>query len=145
MQNIYKNSSLATYPVNYNLLLPGSFLNKNLSVGEVGAQTQAYIDLCNALILVITTQQGYQTNLLYEQIQNQLYNSITQLNGFAENLLNAKYDYLIKYKVPYDMGLSEAIYLNKLPMSSYFVQIQLNYNLPDFNNIKQYTEITLTK
>ena len=143
-QSIFKNSELASYQVNYALLLPGSSLNKNVETGEVGAQVQAYIDLCQVLSIYITTTPQLQKNLFYEQIQNQLNDSITQLSGFAKSLLNAQFERMIKYKVPYTMGLTEVIFNNNLPLSSYNTQVKLNYNIQDFNNILQNTEITLT-
>lgn len=142
-QTIYSNSTLSTYPINYNLLLPASQFNKNLSPGEVGAQIQSYINLCNEFKALINSSSESQTSLFWSTVQNQLEDSITQLNGFAENLLNAEYEKLTKYTIPYDMGLTEAIYLNSLSMDSYAMQASLNYGLSDFNNLMKGTVVVL--
>jgi hypothetical protein len=39
------------------------------------------------------------------------------------------------------MGLSEVMFLNKLPLKTYTTQMELNYNIADFNNIQQNTII----
>lgn len=145
LQTKYTNVDLTKFTINYTLLLPSSefiiFLNEN----QVNAQVQAYIDLCTALVTFITTSINTQNVLFYEQIQNKLDDSITQLNGFALSLLDAQYDSLYTYTVPYDMSMSNAMYLNDLDLDTYNLQASLNYIQADFNNIKQNTKLTFSK
>lgn len=144
-QTKYTNVDLKKFNIDYALLLPSSqfiiFLNEN----QVNAQMQAYIDLCNTLITYITTNLATQNVLFFEQIQNQLNNSITQLNGFALSLLDAQYENLYSYTVPYDMSMSNVLYLNDINLNTYNLQASLNYTLTDFNNIHQNTVLTLSK
>lgn len=145
LQTKYTNVDLAKYSINYNLLLPSSqfiiFLNEN----QVNAQIQAYINLCKTLITYITTNISTQNVLFFEQIQGQLNDSITQLNGVALSLLKAQYDSVFSYTVPNDMSMSNAIYLNNLNMDSYSKQAALNYDLNDLNDIKQGTILTFSR
>jgi hypothetical protein len=144
-QTKYTNNSLANFQINYTLLLPASQFQKEINLNQVNAQMQAYITLCNALIIYITTNVEFQTNLFYEQIQNQLNTSITQINGFAISLLEAATINIFNFTVPNDMGLTNAMQLNGLDMNTYPLQASLNYNLADFNNIIRDTTIILSK
>ena len=47
LQNSFINNDLTTYDINYNLLLPSSQYLTFLTTGQVNAQMQAYINLCN--------------------------------------------------------------------------------------------------
>ncbi len=144
IQTDFTNNKLSVYPINYTLLLPSSQFIINLNNAQVNAQMQTYINLCNVLITSLTLSVNTQTNLFYEQIQNILNISISQLNGFAINLLDAQYNSLFTYKVPYDMSLLEALYLNNINYNTYTLQATLNYNLQDFNNLSQNIIITLS-
>lgn len=143
-QSVYTNNSLATYVVNYSLLLPSSKFILILNENQVNAQIQAYINLCNVLNQYLTSDLTVQLNLQFERIQNQLNSSIAQLNGFSISLLKAQYQNLLKYTVPYNMSLSQAIYLNNIPLTSYPQQVTLNGGVADFNNLQQNTIITLS-
>lgn len=145
IQQTYTNNTLAVYSVNYTLLLPSSKFVTNLNETQVNAQMQSYIDLCNELIVQLKTSVETQTNLFYEQIQNILDNSISSLNGFAANLLQAKYLTIFKYKIPYNMAFSEALFLNNIDLSEYSLQVSLNYDIIDFNNLLAGQEINLSK
>src|ERR1700761_7392764 len=112
IQKAFTNNQLAVYKINYSLLLPGSQFITTINEAQVNAQMQAYVNLCEALTILITTTVNTQTNLFYEQIQNILQNSIAQLNGFSVSLLNAQYLSLFKYEIPYNMGMTEALFLN---------------------------------
>jgi hypothetical protein len=143
-QNKYTNNILATYAINYELLLPSSEYIFRLNQNQVNAQIQSYIDLCNALMDYINTNVNTQTILFYQQIQNQLNDSITQLNGFAVSLLDAEYQSLRVYTVPYDMSLSTALYINNINLDTYDLQTKLNAELADFNNLKTNTKLILS-
>lgn len=145
LQTEYTNNYLANYIIDYSLLLPSSQFVTNLTAAQVSAQIQEYINLCDALIVVIRSNLPTSINLFYERIQNTLDISIAQLNGFATTLLNLYYSQLFNYTIPYNMGLSTALYLNNLNMNTYIKQAALNYNLPDFNNLLQNTIITLSR
>jgi hypothetical protein len=145
LQTAYTNNTLATYPVNYTLLLPSSKYIINLNPAQCNAQVQAYIALCDELIVFIDTTVGTQTNLFYEQIQNVLNSSIAQLNGFTNSLLQAQYNQLFSYLIPYNMSLTTAMYENTLSFSTYALQASLNYNLQDFANLRQGSTITLSR
>jgi ribonuclease PH len=145
LQTTYTNNQLAVYNVDYTLLLPSSEFIVNLNAAQVNAQMQAYIDLCNVLVLEITTNINTQTTLFYEQIQNTLNTSIAQLNGFSIALLDAQYKSLFQYKLPYSMGMIEALWLNNIDLSTYPLQARLNYNVQDFNNLLQNTIIVLSR
>lgn len=145
IQKTYTNNQLATYAIDYTLLLPSSKFITNLNSAQVNAQMQQYIDLCDALILAITTTVATQSNLFYERIQNVLNDSVSQMNGFSINLLNAKYITVFRYKIPYNMSLAEALFLNNISLDEYALQASLNYNVQDFNNLLQNTEISLSK
>ncbi len=145
LQTRYTNNTLAVYKVDYTLLLPSSEFIVNLNAAQVNAQVQAYINECNVVSLQITTNINTQTTLFYEQIQNTLNTSITQLNGFSLALLDAQYDTLLQYKIPYTMGMIEALWLNNIDFSTYSLQASLNYNVQDFNNLLQDSTIILSK
>jgi len=144
-QTQYVNNDLATYTIDYTLLLPASQYANNLNVNQVNAQVQEYINLCNTLITYITTNLSTQTIMIYEQIQNTLNNSIVQLNGFSSGLLEAEYQNLFTYVVPYSMSLSNALFLNNISLDTYYTQIQLNNTIDDFNNIIQNTTLSLSR
>jgi hypothetical protein len=145
IQTIYTNTQLATYPIDYALLLPSSKFIINLNGAQVNAQMQAYIDLCNVLVLSLNTTLSTQTNLFYERIQNTLNTSISQMNGFSISLLEAKYANIFKYSVPYNMAFSNVLYLNGIDLSEYAIQASLNYDLQDFNNLRTGQIINLSK
>lgn len=130
--------------IDYNLLLPSSQYILRLNQNQVNAQMQSYIDACNALIDYINTNVNTQTILFYQQIQNQLNDSITQLNGFAVSLLDAQYSTLFVYTVPYPMAMSTALYLNNISLDTYNLQAQLNAELADFNNLIVNTKLILS-
>lgn len=144
-QDKFVNNSLSTYQINYRLLLPASKFQNNLNIAQVNAQIQEYINLCGILIEYINTNVDLQTNLLFEQIQNQLDSSIATINTFAANLLQAKYNQVFIYETEYDMGFTTALYLNNINLSTYAQQASLNYNIADFNNILKGTKLTLTR
>lgn len=144
-QSQFTNNQLATYKINYTLLLPASKFQNNLNAAQVNAQLQEYINLCNVLIQFITSNVDLQTNLVYEQIQNELNSSIAQINGFSATLLQAKYAALFTYNVPYDMGFTTVLFLNQIDLLTYPLQASLNYNLQDFNNLLANTKIILTR
>lgn len=141
----YTNNVLATYVINYNLLLPSSEFVFNLNENQVNAQIQTYINECNALIAYINLNPTTQTTLLYEQIQNILNDSITQLNGFSISLLQAKYNSIFSYTIPYNMSMTNALFLNNISLDTSALQISLNYGIQDFNNILQNSVITLSR
>lgn len=134
-QSSYTNNGLSTYAIDYELLLPSSELLESLNTNQVSAQMRAYVQLCEELVARIDTTIRIQQNIFYEQIKNVLDNSITQMSGFAESLLNAKYANQFSYTVPADMGFIQAMHLNGLDLSTYSQQIELNYTIVDFNNI----------
>jgi hypothetical protein len=144
-QNKYTNVDLSKFNIDYNLLLPASefiiFLNEN----QVNAQMQSYIDMCNILIDYIVKNVQTQNIIFYESIQNQLENSITQLNNFALSLLEARYESIYSYTVEYDMSFSQALYLNEINLDEYDQQATLNYDLKDFNNLIEGMIITLSR
>lgn len=144
-QNQYSNSKLATYAIDYSLLLPSSEFIVHLNPSQVGAQTQTFINLCNILIKYITTNVNFQTKLPYERIQNVLANSISQLDGFANTLLSAAYQNLFNYTVPYNMGFLNILYLNNIDINTFPKQASLNYEINDYNNIKQNDIILLSR
>lgn len=144
-QNKYNNNTLATFHVDFDFLLPGSQFIVILNENQVNAQIQAYVNLCNVLIAFITTNVNTQINLYFESIQNTLTLSISNLNGFALSLLKAQYDTLIIYTTPNTTSMSNIMFINKLDLATWPVQIRLNKTLPDFNNIKQGTLVTLSR
>lgn len=144
-QNQFTNNDLATYVINYELLLPSSQYIYNLTYSQVTTQIQSYIETCNLLITYITSNTNIQINLTYEQIQNILNISIANLNGFAISLLEAGYQSLIIYTVPYSMSMTNVLFLNNINLDTYPQQIRLNYSLSDFNNIPQNTNVTLVR
>lgn len=141
----FTNNTLSTYQINYKLLLPASKLQTDLNEAQVNAQLQEYINLCGILEKYINDNVELQTNLLFEQIQNQLDQSIATINTFAASLLQAKYNNIFTYSVPYDMGLTTALFLNNISLGSYAQQAALNYNIADFSNILKGTQLTLTR
>lgn len=145
LQTQYTNNQLSVFVIDYTLLLPSSKYIISLNEAQVNAQVQAYIDLCKILTTSITTNVNTQTTLFYEQIQNTLDISIANLNGFSTSLLNAQYATLFQYKIPYNMGMSEALWLNGINLNTYGLQASLNYNIADFNNLLQNTTIILSK
>ena len=144
-QTSFTNNNLATYTIDYSLLLPSSQYITILNAAQCNAQMQAYIDLCNLLTEYITNNVNTQTNLYFEQIQNTLDSSISQLNGFTEQLLNAQYFQLFTYKIPYNMSLLTAIYNNSIDLDTYALQASLNYGVQDFNNLQQGQNIILNR
>jgi hypothetical protein len=144
-QTVYTNQALGKYVIDYTLLLPSSEFIFNLNESQVNAQIQEYIDICNVLVDYLTTNVTTQTNLFFENIQNQLNYSITQINGFSVALLRAEYANLFTYTVPYDMSLSVAMYLNNINFNTYNFQVQLNATLGDLNNIRQNVKMVLSK
>lgn len=144
-QTQYTNNTLNTYEIDYSLLLPSSQFVSNLNENQVNAQLQSYIDLCDELIYYITTTVSTQTNLFLEGIQNTLNLSVSNLNGFALSLLKAQYDIIFTYTPPSDMGMTSVLYINQISLDSYEQQVQLNLGIPDFNNIKQGTPLTLSR
>lgn len=144
-QTQFTNNTLATYTIDYTLLLPSSQYLTNLNTSQVNAQVQSYIDLCTALITYIVTTDITQSNIFYEQIQNTLNNSITQLNSFATSLLEAEYASVIFYQVPYGMSLTTAMFLNTINQDSWQKQVSLNPTTLDFNNLIQGTTLQLLK
>ncbi len=145
IQNKFTNNTLATYTINYTLLLPSSEYLYNLNDTQVNSQIQAYIDLCNVLIKYINTTDSTQTVLLYEQIQNVLNNSISQLNEFAISLLKAEYSTLFTYTVPYKMSMTNVLFINNINLDTYNQQIPLNPLIMDFNSIQQNTLLNLIR
>lgn len=144
-QKQFTNTQLSVYTVDYSLLLPSSQFITNINAAQVNAQVQQYINLCDALVTYITNNVNLQLNFYYEQIQNTLNSSITQLDGFAKGLLNAQYASLLNYKVEYDMSLTMAMYINNISLDSYGTQCSLNYGISDFNNLLQNSTVTLTR
>jgi hypothetical protein len=144
-QTVYTNQELNKYVIDYTLLLPASEFIFNLNESQVNAQIQEYIDLCSAFEADLMANVETQTNLFFENIQNQLNYSITQINGFAISLLKAEYANLFVYTTPYDMSLTVAMYLNNLDFTTYNKQVQLNAILSDFNNIRQNTRLIFSK
>lgn len=144
-QSQYNNNTLATYTIDYTLLLSSSKYLTNLTIAQVNTQIQAYIDECNILITYVTTNQDTQNFYIYESIQNQLNDSIVQLSGFAQNLLKAQYEQILVYTVPYTMSLSNVLYLNNISIDNANLQIKLNPLISDFNNILANTQLNLTR
>ena len=144
-QTTYTNNFLQNYEINYNLLLPSSKFIVTLNESQVNAQIQEYINACNALVIYLNLNVETQVSLEYERISNILNTSISQINGFATSLLKNFYNTLYFYVTPYDMSLSYAMYLNNIDLNNYPAQASLNNAIPDFNNIKRNTTITLTK
>ena len=145
IQNKFNNNLLTVYPIDYTLLLPSSEYLANLSAGQVSTQIQAYINLCNTLITYINNNTNLQSILIYEQIQNTLNISITQLNIFATGLLDASYEAVFVYNVPYRMSMTNALFLNNINIDSYKLQVELNPTILDFNNILQNTQLKLSR
>jgi len=144
-QDKYTNNALATFVVDFDFLLPGSQFIVILNENQINAQIQSYVNQCNVLIAFITTNVNTQINLFFESIQNTLTLSISNLNGFALSLLQAQYVSLILYTTPTTTSMSNIMFINKIDLSTWPVQIRLNRMLPDFNNIKQGTLVTLSK
>jgi len=145
LQNSFINNDLTTYDINYNLLLPSSQYLTFLTTGQVNAQMQAYINLCNDLIKYITNLPIIQTNLFYEQIQNTLNISISQLNGFALSLLESQFNNILIYYVPFNMSMTNVLFLNNINLNTWQQQVKLNAGIRDFNNILQNTQLNLTR
>ena len=145
LQNYYNNAQLGSYTINWNLLLPASQTITNLNAAQVSMQIQAYVDLCQQAVQYINTNLGTQTNLQIEQIQNSLVSSVSAINSFALQLLNAQNAQLIYYTTPYDMSLSIAMGVNSIDYSTYLNQVQLNAALPDMAFIPQGTKLILSK
>lgn len=144
-QNKYSNTQLQTYKVDYSLLLPSSKYIDIINENQVNAQVQAYIDLCAELTYYITNTVSTQTNLYLENIQNILDSSISNLNGFALSLLKAQYDTLFVFVPSIDMSMTSVLYTNQISLDTYAKQVRLNLAIPDFNNIRQGTPLTLSK
>lgn len=145
IQNTYVNNQLKVYLIDYSLLLPGSQFINDLNTAQVNAQIQYYINLCNTLVLGITTTINLQQDLFYERIQVTLNDSISQINGFGIALIKAKYLTIFNYIVEYDMSFSEALYNNNISLDQYALNASLNYNIQDFNNLRQNQIIKLNK
>lgn len=144
-QTKYVNNALATYTVDYDLLLPSSVFISILTTNQVNSQIQAYVDQCDTLIEYITTTVGTQTNLFIEGIESTLQSSISNLSGFALNLLKAQYETIYIYSPVVDMSMSNILYLNNIDLDDYENQVRLNITTPDFNNIRAGTPITLSR
>ena len=144
-QTQFTNNNLATYAIDYTLLLPSSEFIFNLNSSQVSAQMQAYINLCNLLVTYITTNTNTQTTLFYEQIQNTLNTTITALNTFSISLLEAEYASILTYTVPYNMSMTNALFLNNISLDNWQKQVKLNPAIIDFNNILQNTQLNLLR
>jgi len=144
-QKLFTNSQLNVYNIDYTLLLPSSKYILYLNAAQVTAQMQAYINLCNLFTAELNVSVNTQTSLFFEQIQNILNNSIAQLNGFSTSLLDAQYNTLFTYTLPYSMGLTEVLHKNNIDLDTYPIQASLNYDLKDLNNILQGNTITLSR
>lgn len=144
LQTDFVNTDLANYTIDYTLLLPSSEYLEYINDGQVSAQMQSYVDLCDTLVSYINNNINLQNNILYEQIQNILDNSISQLDQFSLNLLKAQYNSLRKYPTPYNMTMSYAMYLNKISLDTWSSQISLNQTINNYNNIPAGTTLTFS-
>lgn len=144
-QNKFTFNNLATYDIDYNLLLPSSKYITFLNESQVNAQMQVYINLCNLLVEFINTNIITRSNLIYQNVQISLNSSIAQLNGFALILLKAQYSNIFVYTIPYNMSITSALYQNQISIDTYLLQFSLNRNIRDFNNLQQGEKITLSK
>ena len=86
-----------------------------------------------------------QTNLFYEQIQNTLNISISQLNGFALSLLESQFNNILIYYVPFNMSMTNVLFLININLNTWQQQVKLNAGIRDFNNILQNTQLNLTR
>ncbi len=145
IQTQFTNNTLATYNIDYTLLLPSSKYLVNLNQNQVNTQIQAYIDLCNILITYITTNTNTESYYVYEQIQNILNVSIAQINGFSISLLEAEYSSVRVYTVPYTMSMTNVLFLNNINLDTYLTQVTLNTGVTDFNNIYQNTKLNILR
>ena len=144
-QNTYNNVSLESASIDWSLLLPASQTIVDLNASQVSSQIQAYVDLCTQCTNFIDTTLQTQTNLQIEQIQGALLSSISAINNFALQLLNAQNLQLIYYTTPYDMSLSVAMAVNGINLNTYQQQIKFNATLQDFNYIPQGTQLTFAR
>lgn len=145
IQTKFVNNNLATYSIDYTLLIPSSQFLTNLNAAQVNTQIQSYIDLCTVLITYITTTDTTEVYYTYKQIQNILNNSISQINGFATSLLEAQYNAILIYTVPYNMSMTNVLFLNNISLDTYTTQIALNTSITDFNNIYQNTRLNILR
>jgi hypothetical protein len=143
-QSVYVNNNLSKQSIDYSLLIPGSEFLYNLTDNQINAQIQFYVDLCNDLIVKITTNINTQTNLQLERLQVVLNTSISNLNVFALALISARNKNIIYYVVQYNMGMLKALYLNNISYDTYEQQVLLNQTVNDFNNIQKGTLLILS-
>lgn len=145
IQSNYTNAVLSKVIINWALLIPASQNINDLNSNQVSAQIQAYIDLCSNCVSYIETTLNLQTNPQIEQIQSTLAQSITAINNFALQLLNAQNQSIIYYTTDNVMGLSIAMAINGIDLSTYLQQAQLNSAIPDLASIPAGTKLTFAR
>ena len=145
LQNSYNNTELSNTVIDWALLLPSSRTIISLNSSQVSSQIQAYVNLCQECISYVNSTLQTQTNLQIEQIQGTLLTSVTAINNFALQLLNAQKAQLIYYTTPVDMSLSIAMGMNGINFDTYLQQVRLNSVLSDMAYIPQGKKLTLSK
>lgn len=142
-QNTYKNPIWDSQVINYDYVPPTMIYCSTLNQSQISYIIEYYTNLTNEFFTFV--EQNGLGNQVIGTI-NTIGISVSNLNSFADNVFAGSSGTAIKYKVPYDMTLSTALWLNNINQANSEITILYNLGLvSSFLLLKAGTVITLIK
>lgn len=142
-QNDYKNPLWDSKVINYKYVPPTMYYCKILNQSQISYIIEYYTNATKEFSTFVISN-GLDSQLI--AVINTISQSVSMLNIFSKGIFTGFSNSLVKYRVPKDMTLSTALWLNNISLDK--ADITILYNLGEINSfllLKKDTLITLVR